>query len=172
MPRKPGCMYRKLKGPAYTRRKFMGGVPAVKITQFDLGNLTDEFPVQVSLVVDENCQLRHSALEAARITANRYLMNDVGRLGFRFKVRVYPHQVLRENKQATGAGADRVSDGMRRAFGKAVGTAARVHRGQRIFTVSVQPQHFRNAKESLRRANMKMPTPCHIVVDEGAELVK
>ena len=36
----------------------------------------------------------------------------------------YPHQILRENKQATGAGADRVSQGMRLSFGKNVGTAA------------------------------------------------
>ncbi len=127
MARKPGRMYKNFSGPAYTRRKYMGGVPGVKVTQFDMGNLTDDLPVAVTLVVNETCQIRHDALEAARITANRYLMNDIGKQNYRFKVRVYPHQVLRENKQATGAGADRVSDGMRRAFGKAIGTAARVY---------------------------------------------
>ena len=60
---------------------------------------------------------------------------EVGRSNFHFKVRVFPHHVLRENKQATGACADRVSEGMRLAFGKAVGTAARVIRNQKIMTV-------------------------------------
>lgn len=31
---------------AYTRREYMGGVPSVRISQFDMGNLQkeDEFP--------------------------------------------------------------------------------------------------------------------------------
>ena len=172
MARKPGRMYKNFSGPAYTRREYMGGVPGVKVAQFDMGNLTDELPVAVTLVVNETCQVRHDALEAARISANRYLMNDVGRLNYRLKVRVYPHQVLRENKQATGAGADRVSDGMRRAFGKAIGTAARVYEGQGIFTIWTTPQYFVMAKEALRRAGHKLPTPHRLVVEKGQELVK
>lgn len=126
----------------------------------------------VSLSVDEPCQIRHIALEAARIAANRYLMKSTGRLNFRLKLRVYPHQVLRENKMATGAGADRVQDGMRGAFGKPVGTAARVASDQKVFTVFVDPPNFLKAKEALRRASMKVPPPCRIVIDEGIELIK
>ncbi|CAJ37154.1 50S ribosomal protein L16 [Methanocella arvoryzae] len=172
MARKPGRMYKKFSGPAYTRREYMGGVPGVKVAQFDMGNLTEELPIAVTLVVNETCQIRHDALEAARISANRYLLNDVGKTNYRFKVRVYPHQVLRENKQATGAGADRVSDGMRRAFGKAVGTAARVYEGQGVFTIWVNRANFEKAKEAMRRAGHKLPTPYRVVVEKGAELVK
>jgi large subunit ribosomal protein L10e len=99
-------------------------------------------------------------------------MKSAGRLNFRLKLRLFPHHVLRENKMATGAGADRVQDGMRGAFGKAVGTAARVSTDQRVFTVYVNPLNFLKAKEALRRASMKVPPPCRIVVDEGRELVK
>jgi large subunit ribosomal protein L10e len=88
------------------------------------------------------------------------------------KLRVYPHQVLRENKQATGAGADRVSSGMRHAFGKAVGTAARVDAEQKIFSVSTAPTSVPQAKMALRRAGHKLPTPIYIVVEKGAELIK
>src|SRR5450759_5512128 len=98
-------------------------------------------------------------------------MKSAGRLNFRLKLRLYPHQVLRENKMATGAGADRVQDGMRGAFGKAVGTAARVSTDQRVFTVYVNPLNFLKAKEALRRASMKVPPPCRVVVDEGREPV-
>jgi len=171
MVRKPNSMYRQIKGPAYTRRKYMGGVPASRITQFDLGNKSGEFPVVVSLVAKESCHMRHTALEAARITANRTISKKAGAAGYHLKVRVFPHHVLRENKQATGAGADRVSQGMRKAFGKLVGTAARVPRGQRVITIRTNKQNFVTAKDALRKAGMKLPTPVSIVIDMGAELV-
>lgn len=164
MVRKPAKMYRNVAKKAYTRRKYMGGVPGSKIVQFEMGNLSQEFPTEVDLIVEEACQIRHSALEAARITANRRLMKDVGRSNFHFKVRVFPHHVLRENKQATGAGADRVSEGMRLAFGKAVGTAARVEPGQKIMTVFSSPQYLEKIKDALRHSGHKLPTPSHLKV--------
>jgi large subunit ribosomal protein L10e len=171
MPRKPARMYTKIQGMTYARREFMGGVPGSKITIFDMGNPGGEFPVSLSLVVKEACQIRHNALEAARITANRLLMKEVGKKNFYLKIRVFPHHVLRENKLATGAGADRVSSGMRHAFGRAVGTAARVKPGQRVLTVSVEEQNVEAAMEALRRAHYKLPTPCRVVFDRGEELV-
>ena len=164
MVRKPAKMYRDISKKAYTRREYMGGVPGSKIVQFEMGNLSQEFPLEVDLVVDEACQIRHSALEAARITANRRLMKDVGRSNFHFKVRVFPHHVLRENKQATGAGADRVSEGMRLAFGKAVGTAARVESNQKIMTVYSTPPYLEKIKDALRHSGHKLPTPSHLKV--------
>ena len=153
------------------RREYMGGVPGSKITIFDMGNASVEFPVSLSLVAKEACQVRHNALEAARIFANRYLVKGVGRKNFHLKIRLYPHHVLRENKLATGAGADRVSSGMRHAFGRAVGTAARVKRGQKMLSVAVEEDNVDQAKEALRRASYKLPTPCKIVIDKGEELV-
>jgi large subunit ribosomal protein L10e len=164
MVRKPARMYRNISKKPYTRREYMGGVPGSKIVQFEMGNLAQEFPTQVDLIVEEACQIRHSALEAARISINRRLMKDVGRANFHFKVRVYPHHVLRENKQATGAGADRVSEGMRLAFGKAVGTAARVMANQRIFTVFSTPTYLEKVKEALRNGAHKLPSPSHLKV--------
>jgi len=135
MARKPGSMYRSIKQQAYTRREYMGGVPTSRITQFVSGNKKGFFPVQLYLLANESCQIRHTALESARITANRALEKNAGINDYRLKIRVYPHHVIRENKQATGAGADRVSQGMRASFGKAVGTAARVQPNQIVMSV-------------------------------------
>ena len=150
----------------------MGGIPGSRVVHYDMGDLKSDFPLSVSLIANDACQIRHNALESARVSANRYLVKELGRLNYHFKLRVYPHHVLRENKQATGAGADRVSDGMRGAFGKAVGTAARVQKNQKIFTVSSKPQNFLKLKEALRKASHKLPTTCSIVIDKGAEVVK
>ncbi len=173
MVRKPGRMYRNLEGPAYTRRKYMGGVPNTKIVHFELGNVDakNEFPVEISLIVDESCQIRHNALESARIIANKYL-NKVGSANYYLWIRVYPHHVIREHKMATGAGADRISSGMSKAFGKPVGTAARVKRGQIVMSARVHPNNAERAKKALREASYKLPTPCRIVVTKGENLVK
>lgn len=170
MARKPARMYRNITQRSYTRREYMGGVPGSKIVTYDMGNLKDEFPVQISLLAKEACQIRHSALESARVAANRILLSDVGQANYHLKIRVFPHEVLRENKQATGAGADRVSQGMRQAFGKAIGTAARVRAGQKILTLHINPAHFKQAKKSLLSAGHKLPTPIRLVVDKGQEL--
>ncbi len=149
----------------------MGGVPGSKIVHYDMGDVKGDFPIKVSLVAKEACQIRDSALEAGRITANRLLVKNLGLQNFHVKLRVHPYQVIRENKQATGAGADRVSQGMRQSFGKATGIAARVRAGQKVFTISVKKEGFPIAKDALRRCGHKLSTPVSIVVDEGQKLI-
>ncbi len=174
MVRKPGRMYRRVEGPAYTRREYIGGVPHPKIFHFELGNVDakEQFPVEFHLVAEEACQIRHMALEAARIAANKHLARYVGNNNFYMQVKVYPHHVIREHKMATGAGADRISSGMSLAFGKPVGTAARVRRGQTLIVVRSYPDRVRHVKEALRKAAMKFPTPCRIKVVRGQDLLK
>lgn len=166
MSRKPSIMYREMKKQANTRKKYMGGVPNSRIIQFDMGNRKGVFPMTIGIQALEKCQIRHNALEAARIAANKYLSKKIGTVGYHLKIKIYPHNVLRENKTATGAGADRVSEGMRRSFGKPVSTAARVKNDQTIITVSTTKQHFETAKTALRKATMKLPTPCKIIIVE------
>ncbi len=168
MSRKPGSMYRYVRGKPSTRKEYMGGVPASRITQFVLGNRTAEFPVQLSLTAIEKCMVRHNALESARITVNRTMEKQVGIPNYRVRIRVYPHVVLRENKQATGAGADRVSQGMRSAFGKIVSTAAEIKPNQIIITVETTEPFVKQAKAALRKAGMKIPSPCKVNVNVSA----
>jgi large subunit ribosomal protein L10e len=149
----------------------MGGVPASRLTQFVIGNKTAKFPVQLSLTANEKCQMRHNALESARISANKALEKNIGSANYCLHIKVYPHIVIRENKQASGAGADRVSMGMRRAYGKPVGTAARVKMNQVLMTLDTTEQFFTPAKDALRKASMKLTTSCTINIVKGAELL-
>jgi large subunit ribosomal protein L10e len=169
MAKNPGRMYRKIMQHAYTRREYMGGVPGNRIIQFESGAPNGDFPVRLTLIAEERGQIRHTALEAMRQTAVRALDAGIGRENYHLQVRVYPHHVLRQNKQASGAGADRVSMGMRLAFGKAIGTAARVEAGQPILQVRVTPKGLPAAKEAFRKAYNKVATPCHIDI-EGIDL--
>ncbi len=154
--------------PAYTRvsnnpaDSFVTGIPGIKITRFDMGDPNGDFELRLDLLSKEDVQLRHNALEAARTTCVRHLEKTLGRKGFYFKVRVYPHHIMRENKMATGAGADRVQSGMRDSFGKPVGQAARVKKEQAIMSVSVPRDKADVAREALRRANAKLPGKTHV----------
>ncbi len=162
MARKPGSMYHSIKQQPYTRREYMGGIPASRITQFILGNKKGSFPIKILLTSNESCQIRHTALESSRITANRTLEKRAGTNDYKLTIKAYPHHVLRENKQATGAGADRVSQGMRASFGKTVGIAAREKTNQVVMTVEAYNQNIIFTKESLKKASSKLPSPCTI----------
>ena len=161
-------MYKEIKQQAYTRRKYMGGVPPSRITQFVVGNKSQKFPINLKLNIIERCQIRHSALESARIAATRTMEKKAGITDFRITVNVFPHHVIRENKQATGAGADRVSQGMRASFGGAVGTAARVETNQTVMTIETLDKNLQHAREALRKAASKLPSPCKINFNTAA----
>ena len=158
-------MYRQIKGQAYTRREYMGGVPASRVSQYVMGNLQGDFPVTLTLKVKNRVQIRHTSIEAGRIAANKVMTAQAGTANYQMVVRAFPHVVLRENKLATGAGADRVSSG------KTVGTAARLERNQAILTIEVPVDKVAVAKDALWRASMKFPSPCYIDIEKGKEFV-
>ena len=166
-----GVAYRQLERP-YTRfskykaLSYVRSRPVCKIARFDTGDATRVYPFILDLNVKADLQLRDNALEAARVCGNRWMEKVLGKAGFHFKVRVYPHHVLRENPLASGAGADRLSKGMARSFGKSVGIAARVFKGQTIFTIRTEKQNVPLARKALHRASTKLPCSCSIVVKE------
>ncbi|MEM2099284.1 MAG: 50S ribosomal protein L16 [Candidatus Bathyarchaeia archaeon] len=157
--------YRPVKGQAYTRKQFARGFPPPKITKFTMGDTKASFDYEVKLVALKRVQIRHSALEAARVATNRVLMDKLVNDYF-MQVHPYPHVILRENKMIFGAHADRLQQGMRKSFGKAIGTAARIEPGQVLITVRVKANALETAKESLKRGNAKLPLPCKIVVEK------
>jgi large subunit ribosomal protein L10e len=157
--------YRPVKGQAYTRKKFAKGFPPPKIVKFTMGDTKGTFEIEAKLIALKRAQIRHSALEAARIATNRVLLDKLAN-DYLLQIRPYPHIILRENKMIFGAHADRLQQGMRRSFGKAIGTAARIEPEQTIITVKVKANAVETAKESLKRGSAKLPIPCKITVEK------
>jgi len=158
MGRRPAKCYRYCKNKPYPKSRFNRGVPDPKIRIFDLGRKkagVDEFPLSIHLVSDELEQLSSEALEAGRICCNKYLVKNCGKDGFHIRMRVHPFHVLRINKMLSCAGADRLQTGMRGAFGKAHGTAARVKIGQILISVRTYDKFRDQAIEALRRSKFK-----------------
>ncbi len=164
-----GKNYRLASGHVYTRKEYIHGVPLPKITKFTMGSPTGNYAYRASLIALTNGQIRHSALEATRVAANKVLQDNLGETGYSLKVNVYPHQVLREHKLATQAGADRLSRGMQAAFGSPTGTAARVTNGQEIMTVMVPQTALGLVKDAMKRGASKIPIPCRVEVQPIAQ---
>ena len=159
-----GECYRKGNGQPYTRKKYIKGKPQIKIAKFEGGQKGD-YDFSVQLLINEKMQLTHMAIESTRLTANKTLEKATGESGYFSKLRIYPHVLLRENKMIAAAGADRLQEGMRRAFGKAVSLAARVKRGQCIMELQVKKEHVEAAQNALKSACVKLPgTPTIRVV--------
>jgi large subunit ribosomal protein L10e len=155
--------YREVKGQAYTRKKYIRGSPVSKIVKFTMGNPSGSYKYQVRLIAEKEVQIRHNALEAARIASNRVLSEKLGN-NYHLKILPYPHVVLRENKMIFGAHADRLQDGMRNAFGKAIGLASRVKTGQSLILANVNEDGLELATLALKRGSAKLPTPCRVVI--------
>jgi len=123
-----------------------------------------KFDYKLVLNSDSDQQISHLALEAARIAANRHLRNNVGREKYFLRILVYPHHIVREHKMMAFAGADRLQDGMRKAFGKPFGTAARIRRDQRLISVKVDKMHLKFAERVLELAHYKFPKSSQVTV--------
>jgi large subunit ribosomal protein L10e len=148
----------------YRSKQYVRAKPVNKVVKFEMGNLTKKFEYTVILRSKSDLQIRHNALESARLTSNRLLESKLGRPGFKLKLRVYPHHILRENPLAAGAGADRMSTGMKKSFGKPIGLAAQVRIGQAIIEAHVDAVNLETAKKAVSRAKYKIPCSCKLEI--------
>jgi large subunit ribosomal protein L10e len=160
MGRRPARCYRYQKGKPYPKSRYCRGVPDSKLRIYDIGRKKakfDEFPYCVHLVSGEKEQVTSEALEAARIACNKYMQTKCGKENFHMRTRKHPWHVIRINKMLSCAGADRLQQGMRGAFGKPYGRAARVNIGDIIISIRCNANHVQTAKEALRRSMFKFP---------------
>ncbi|MDO8634513.1 MAG: 50S ribosomal protein L16 [archaeon] len=175
---RPGHCYRSTKDRPYTRlavrvhdKNYIGAAPGLKIRQFNMGNPFKNFSRILDLIVLEEVQIRDNAMESTRIMINKGLTKKVGKENYFMKIRAYPYHILRENKIAQGAGADRISTGMSHSFGTPIGRALRVKPGQRIISVLVDEAHTQAAKKCMLGANSKLPTKVKVKVHQDVQSI-
>jgi len=153
------------------RKNFIGATPALRIRQFNMGNPKLKYNVIADLKVREGFDLRDNAIESARMAINRHLVKTLGKDGFFMKVRVYPSNILRENKAAQGAGADRVSQGMSMSFGKPIGRASRLRANQVVYSVLCMKGQETDVRDGLMRAKSRFPSDVFVVFHEDVESI-
>ncbi len=147
-----------------TSKVFCPGAPNSKIARFSTGQASPDYHYVLRLISTEKVQIRHNALEAARVAANKKL-TPIGETAYFLRVIVYPHVILRENRMIATAGADRLQEGMRKAWGKPMGLAARVVPGFAILELHVKKENLAKAKEAMKSASAKLPMPTEIKIE-------
>lgn len=167
---RPGKCYRRIKR-AYTRfaevvprKNYIGATPGRKTRQFNMGNPLGKYTHILDLKVEEAVQIRDNAIESVRILVTRGLTKAIGKDAFFMKIRVYPYHILRENKQAQGAHADRIQKGMSHPFGRPIGRAIQTRKGLKILSVLVAKEHVDAAKKILLKTKARMPSEVSVRV--------
>ena len=154
----------KQKGKAYIKT-----VPPQNIVKFTMGSETSyndgKFPYELTLVAEENAQIRHNALEACRQYIHKRLEEELTGQ-YLFKVVPFPHHIQRENKMLTGAGADRMQSGMQLSFGKPMGKAAIVKPRSRIFFFAVpNEKSVILVRDILTKIKSKLPCKTRVLYE-------
>ena len=158
-----GANYRTGNGQPYTRKQYIKGKPQIKIAKFASGQRAD-YDYCVQLCSNEKVQIRHMAIESARLSANKAIEKVEGETGYFSILRIYPHVLLRENKMIAGAGADRLQKGMRMSFGRPTDRAARFRVGTEVFTVRTFKQNALAVASALNRCKKKLSGSYTVVV--------
>ncbi|MBS3060835.1 MAG: 50S ribosomal protein L16 [DPANN group archaeon] len=155
------------------RKAFIRGVPDSRIRKYDLGSPTklSEFSMQYNLMPNVTILARDNSLEAARTFSNKVFEKKILKENYYYKMRLFPHEVIREHTMASGAGADRLSTGMRLSFGKVKGRAARLRPGTPVASIYTDEKHDKVAREGLARAARKLPGTFRIEVKPNKNYV-
>ncbi|PIN89897.1 50S ribosomal protein L16 [Candidatus Pacearchaeota archaeon CG10_big_fil_rev_8_21_14_0_10_34_76] len=167
--------YSKKHARPYTRvsknksKSYIKQVPHNKIVKYNLGNVDaynqGKLKHVARFIAEERAQIRDNSLEACRLLMNKALEKNVPKQ-FYLQIKVYPHHILRNNKTAAGAGADRLSSGMKHSFGVIEGRAAMVNAGKELFVVYCENEKVvRFARRVLNMVKSKVPCKGRVVVE-------
>lgn len=166
--------YSKKPARPYTRvsknrsKSYIKQVPHNKIVKYNLGNVEafnqGKLKQVVSFVSEEKAQVRDNSLESCRLLLNKALEKNIPKQYY-LEIKVFPHHILRNNKTAAGAGADRLSSGMKHSFGVIEGRAAMVKPGKDIFIVHCEnDKALRFARSTLNSVKSKIPCKGKVVM--------
>ena len=137
------------------KKNFIKSLPHTSLIVFNMGMDRPTYDLLLTLNSEQDVQLRSNALEAARQVANKHLERELLN-NYYFTVVTYPHNVIREKKRATGAGADRLSQGMSMSFGSPSSICARVKSGQTILRLRTMANSKNVGRAALKRAASKL----------------
>ena len=160
----PSKIYRKSNSKGFTRREFMKSVPS-SFLSFKVGGLDEARAKSFIAVsfVDRFKQVARRCLESLRVIVNRHIQQyyNLKSKDYLLNLWTYPFQVARKNKAPTGAGADRISSGMRGAFGKTECDLVRIRKkNHKLLSVKL-PLDLKREFKMVKHLNKKLNSSCY-----------
>lgn len=169
--------YSKRYARPYTRKSkkksksYIKTIPQNKIIKFNMGDnkgyQKGKYPFILKLISRENVQMRDNSFEACRQTILKDLEKSIPG-NYYFSIRKYPHHILRENRMYSGGSkGERINTGMSGSFGKAIGRAAFIEKGNDIFLVAFSEKKFTSViRKAMEKAKPKLPCASKILFEE------
>jgi large subunit ribosomal protein L10e len=142
------------------------GLSQTRILSFRQGTLKSNKYFTVKLITTKKVRLTETCIESLRVSINRKLGNNLGRSQYVLIINKYPHQILRHHRLASGAGADRVSQGMRLAFGHPLIRAINFKENSVVLQVIItNPNNLQYVKKYLKDSSKKSPIKMKVYAD-------
>ena len=132
----------------------MKGAPNSKVRQYHMG-VDKRYEIEARFIALQPIQLRDVSLESARQAANKFLEKNLI-TNYYFQIVPYAHLVLREHSALGVAGADRISKGMKLAFGRPKGRMARLWSGDSVFIARIMKKDLPILRKAFERARIKL----------------
>lgn len=135
----------------------MRGLTNLKVIKFEVGKRSEKnnFTRTLNINVLKSGNILENSLEALRLKCVKRCQDIFGKKYYA-KINVYPHHIFREHRQAK---ADRISTGMRRAFGVPRIRAARVLKNQTILSIHYNSEKYSDVelKDKFRTLKAQLP---------------
>ena len=168
--------YSKRKPAVNTRRSkkqqlsYIKTIPPQKIVKFNMADYKGfeegKYKIKIFIRTEQNFQIRDLALEAIRQSIHKDMTKLLQKAYF-FRINVYPHNILRNNRIFSGGSkGERVQTGMRKSFGSSDGRAAIMKKGRPIATVYFNGQeNISKVKDFFRKVKPKIASKTKLVVE-------
>lgn len=139
------------------------GLGAPKITTFNQGNFKlyhgQNYKLKIVLKSNSTLLLTEHSLESFRMTITRALNATFSKGNWYLLICVRPHVLLREHKKPTSGPVDRISSGMRLAYGAPFARAAKITVNQpllHLYLINSSLTDIANVKRVLRKGLPKI----------------
>lgn len=159
--------FKKMRPYTYVKTKqgrYKKGLGNIAIVSFQGGNLKNEkfFKNMLKIVSLKNFYMTEKSVEALRVAVVRKMNKILNINSFCYKIKIYPHHILRYHRMASGAGADRISKGMRESFGVPLVRTSKVKINQTIIELFID-RKLEIVKKALKTCAKKICTITKIV---------
>lgn len=148
-------------GSSMRLRIYEGGNKKLAQTKCNILYLCSKDTVQIPEPLLESVRIRFTRA-LAKLAPNAYMT----------KILKYPHHILRHHGMASGAKADRISQGMSNAFGKPLAKAIRIKTNDKFLMVRyLQTKLTQPIKSLLKKVAANLPFRPYLVLQRAQQKV-
>ena len=146
----------------------------MRIVHFNSGNSSLlKQPTRIAIYSKSKVQVPEKVYETFRLSVLKNIENvclNSLKTDYCIVFHKYPHQLLRFHAIASGAKADRISEGMSNAFGTNFMKASKIKKGDLFFSTYLSQKYvsnFINLIKQMKKSCAKLPFNYYIIIEKN-----